>query len=339
MKFSVIFLLNFFFMSLIAYGLISFPGEISIHWLGYQVQTSVAVFAIITLALLGGLYLLIKLIRLVFGIPSFMWHRYRQAKHDAGFQVLEEALLHYLSGHETSLGKDGKYLSEYLPDTAFGPFFQGIEALHLGQLEQAARQFDMLQQHGHRFAGLFGNLQIAKARHHDREICKLTEQLLELSPDARYVHQDRLEALYRRGDFSAYLDAIALCERRELAIPNLTEMKIQGYIALAKQQIQAGQAPQARELAYKATQIQPVDPEAVLVYAQILSMMNEIPMAEQVIETTWPQAASPSLGRFYVDLGPHHDPQTRQFRANRLASFAPKCMVSQDLVRSFSWSV
>ena len=339
MKYLLLFFLQLIVIGILSYVFMTHPGQVDIRWLGYEVQTSVGVFLLIFLTVLALLYGVKRFLGAIFGIPSFMLHRYRQAKHEAGFKILEEALAHYVTGDYQPLSKDGKFHRQYLPKAPFGDFFAGLHALHQEDLEEATQLFDELLQEGHRTFGLLGHLQIAQKQENDADICRLSEQLLETYPTALLLHTQRREALFRMGNYDAYMNELVLCEKLSLAIEDAEVLKGKGYMAQAKTAIQQGHLQFARECAFKAMQLKPLQAEAVLLYAQVLSMMSDSAMAEQVIETTWAQAASEALGRFYVDLGPGHDPQSRQFRANRLASFAPHNPISQNLVRGLSWAI
>ena len=73
-------LLFFVSLAVLAYGgmwLVQHPGHVSLDWFGYQVETSAAllILAIAVVAIIGWVIL-----RIVFGLPSFVSRAARQRR-------------------------------------------------------------------------------------------------------------------------------------------------------------------------------------------------------------------------------------------------------------------
>src|SRR3984893_13154437 len=111
----------FFVVVLIALALglvwiIDRPGEVTLNWQGYRIETSFLVGLGILLALLAALVMIWNILRFTFRFPPAMSVANRTRRRDKGYAALSRGIVAVGTGDARLAGKAAALVQRHLPD-------------------------------------------------------------------------------------------------------------------------------------------------------------------------------------------------------------------------------
>ncbi len=300
------------------------PGEVSILWQGYRIETSLAVAAIgvAALAFLGMVGW--SLSRYLLGLPAAFGLSSRARRERKGVAALSRGIVAVGSGDEIAASRHAQEARKNLPDAPLTLLLEAQTAQMRGDREAAEAQFRaMLDRSETRVLGLRG-LFLEARRKGDAEAARtFADEAVRMSPSIPWANDALLEFHTATGDWQAARTAVE--RRTALKLADKSQARRQRAVLLTAEALQKrGDAPEAAlSLALEAVKLAPGLIPAASLSGDLLIARGDVRKAGKIIEACWRENPHPDLARLYVLARASDTPEERLARAETLAKLRP----------------
>lgn len=314
------------FLILASFGLIWIadrPGEITLVWQGYQIETSLMVgLAVLALAMIA-IALIWSVLRFVLRIPSIVAIGARARQRRKGLSALTRGMIAAGAGDARAAKRAADEALRRLGEEPLTLLLDAEAAQLAGDRARAERTFTrMAEIPDTRVLGLRG-LHVEARRRGDAEAAyAFASQAHRIAPlawagnavlDHHASHQDWSHALVTVGENHAHKLIDAGTAERQRAVL---------LTALARDQ--ADRDPEeALRLAREAAKLAPDLVPAVVLAGQLLSRKGDIKRSARMLEGGWRRGPHPDIARAYLDIRPGDSAADRLERAQSLGRLAP----------------
>lgn len=314
-------------VGLIAFGvgwLADRPGDVSVVWQGYRIETSVVVALAAVAATTLALALIWAVTRYVFGLPSALSLSSRSRKRAKGMASVSRGLIAVGTGDSVTAHRHAGEAERLLGREPLTLLLKAQAAQMSGDRSGAETAFNqMLDTPETRVLGLRG-LFVEARRKGDVEAARAYAlRASELAPRVGWASEAVLE--YQSAD-QDWRGALATLERqtRQKAVARDTAKRLRAVLltadALSRQQREPDEAlREAREAVKLAPDLVP----AAVLAGRLLSREGNLRKAAKILEAAWKLSPHPDIGAVYVDLRPGDSARDRLERAQTLARLAP----------------
>jgi HemY protein len=321
-------------LAALAYGadwLLQRPGVVEVTWAGYHVTTSAAVgFTLIVLAAIA-IVVIWSLLRLIFGLPSFVILASRQRRREKGYAALSQGLIAVEAGDARGAGRASARASKHLGDDPLALVLRARAARLLGDGTNAEATYGELAQRADtRLVGLRG-LHDEAIRRGDLEAARHFAAEAQGATPLPWAAETVLAHRAAESDWEKALATVETSIAARLvdrATGDRQRAVLQTAIGMEKQDT----APdEALALARAAMKRAPDLVPAIVLAARLLTRRGEIRKATRLIENAWPRTPHPELARVYLDVRPGDSTSERLSRAQtlmRIATFDPVSRVT-----------
>jgi HemY protein len=314
------------------------PGDASLTWLGWRVDTSASVAAI----LIGVLALVAALIwRLVIWIVEAP-RRAERARADQRRRQANEALSRGFLAAAAGDGSEARRLAQKASELADeNPALARVLAAQAaeaaGDLPAARAAYNaMLGFPEMRLAGLRGLMLTAQAEGQADVALRHAETAYGLAKTARWAWRALFDA--RIAD-AAWADALALVQGaldRKIVSPLIAERARAALLAASAAEVEVGEEPKAKaqalDYALQAAKLRPDFAPGVVMAARLQGADGKLARAAALLESAWKAAPHPALWLAYRDLRPDETPRLRAVRLAGLAALNPEARESRILM-------
>lgn len=300
------------------------PGNLTLDWLGYRVETSFIVMLVAGLALSGIVYGVLRgygWLRRPAGNPS----RIRR-----GLAALTQGMTAIAAG-------DGRaaLIHAARADALLGPGPLGLlmraQAAQLAGDEAAASAHytAMAALPGSEFLGLRGLLGQALRRGDSVMAKALALQAERLQPKSPWVKQTKFEVECVAGEWAAARETLAAASKAKLiSKPEYDRRRGVLALAAAREAEAEGDAERALAQAQEAVKHAPGLAPAAALAARLLAAGGHTRRAARLIEQAWGHAPHPELAAVYATLGPAN--ATAETAMQRRARFGKLLAINPD---------
>jgi HemY protein len=311
----------------IAFGLGWFldqPGDITLNWLGYHIETSVGVGVGLVLLIAIGFTILWGLIRTIFRLPSVIAIASRQRKRGKGYAALSRGMIAAGAGDVRLARKSASEAAKHLPDEPLALLLKAQAAQIAGDRAATDAAFtEMTERPSTRLLGLRGlhieaqrRGDLQAAHHFAQEAHKIAP--LAWSANAVFDHHTG------QGDWQkalAVLDSNIAAKLIDKKNGERQKAVLETALAIEAENTSPDEALRLSRLAAgRAPSLVP----AVTLAARLMSRKGDIRKAAKLIETAWMKNPHPDLADVYLDLRPGDSNADRLVRANMLMRMTPR---------------
>lgn len=300
------------------------PGEITMLWQGYRIETSVVVAAIGVVALAFLAMLAWSVIRFVFGLPGAFGLSARARRQTKGLAALSRGMVAVGAGDVVSAQRYSAEARKYVANEPLTLLLDAQTAQMSGNREAAEASFKaMLERSETRVLGLRGLFMEARRRGDAEAAQSFADEAVKLSPSIAWANDALLEFHSSTGDWAAARTAVE--RRAALKLADKTEARRQRAVLLAAEALQKrGTQPEAAlSLALEAVKLAPgLVPSAALA-GELLGARGDIRKASRILEAAWRENTHPDLARAYVNAGKSTAADDRLARAETLSRLKP----------------
>ncbi len=329
-------MIRFFFATLVvlvlaavAAWLAQSPGELTVVWHGWRLETSAALAAILVIALAIVTAVLYRFWLWLRRRPQAFAEARLERRRRLGYQALSQGLVAVASGDAAAARKLADRAGKLLEAAKESPPLTLLLAAQAAQLagdEAAAEtQFSaMLASSETAFLGLRGLLAQAM-RHNDRpKALELARRAHVLRPEASWVLRELFQLEAAEGLWQAAAATLEEAERRR-ALPAADIRRHQGIVAFQKalDAERTGDLDTALKEARRAVAATPDLVPAAVMAAKILSDNGRRSRAARILREAWAAQPHPDLAAAYVTLYADAEPGTRLKRAKELIEGNP----------------
>ncbi len=336
------------------------PGQMSITWMGYQIQSSVGIALACLTIVLAGTVTVFYLYQWLQSAPKRLreWRRKRRDKR--GNESVSKALVALASNEGNEALRQSRRALKLVSDTHVVKLIhaQALEAANF--LDEAEEIYhSLLHEKGTAFLGFKGLSLIAQRRGDIKIAIAYLQDALELRPKSGWVvnemlkltrnldHDDRLNHVngfqhnndvdHANGFYNVSQtmpssldveDRVALLEKAvKLNLLKKEEALKEQTICLnvaANKSLGEGKFDDALAYANGVLKKDSLNIEATCLAARILNMQSQTRKALRLIEKVWRETPDPELARAYYDIGKDKLNEGQQnIKMERLAAMAP----------------
>lgn len=303
------------------------PGEVSIEWLGYRIDTY---FGVALLVLLAGVILLLvvyRFIRGLLGLPGGFFQRRAARRRDEGVSALSLGMAAIAAGDAEEARKQAKRAEKLLNDPTKTRLLSAQAAALGGDTEAAGRYFDALTESPEtKFVGLVGKLRQALEAGDKEAALPLARQARNLRPDSNFAARSLFALETEAEDWGAAQKTLFDAVRREL-IPEAEAKRYRIAIDMERARVkrETGDFGGANDFALRVLKVDPGFAPAVAIAADWESSKGHTRKAQKLIEDAWQAEPQPALAKLYAGLWPDDSPSDRLKHIHKLTATASDC--------------
>ncbi|BAE53227.1 heme biosynthesis protein HemY [Paramagnetospirillum magneticum] len=281
------------------------PGEVTIRWQGWRLDTTVPVLLAVLALLLVGLSLLARLVRAVFGAPGRWLQSRRLGRQRKGYMALSDGLAAAASGDAARAAKLSRKADKLLKDPA-------VTALLTTQAAQLGGDADQLRD---RFRAMTGRKETAFLGHKglaelalksgDRAIARdEAARAFELQPMAADLAVQLLDLHVEAGAWAEAEQVLRLA-RRHGAVSEADFPRRHALILLgrAEEALRAGDESLALDWAQDARDADPLFTPAITLAADLLRRRGKGRKAASLLKAAFKAHPHPLLITEWRKLG------------------------------------
>lgn len=269
-----------------AWYIAALPGTLTADVAGTSVSTSAPVALVLLAALFAVLYVIIRLLALLFRSPRMVARANRQRRRRQGDRAVTTALTALAANDPPAALREAERTRTLLGDTPLTLLLHA-QALRLaGRDGDADSAFRLLaDREDGAFLGLRGLLRQAMAREDWAAAAALAQRADTAYPGAAWLRQERRELALRTGDWRDALRLSGPDTRAALAVAAAdNERDPDAALSLSKQ----------------AWTADPTLPVAAVAYARRLRSAGEDRKAQDVLKKSWARSPHPDVALCYL---------------------------------------
>ncbi len=303
----------------LAFWLAMRPGEVSIEWLGYRLNTSVGILILAVAVLAAAAALMYRFWRFLLHAPRDLTQRARAGKRQRGYQALTQGMVAVAAGEREEAARWARKADTLLDEPPL-TMLLSAQAAQLTGDEAAARRYftSMLDNEETKFLGLRGLLTQALREGDETRALDLARQAHALRPRTPWVLHSLFDLSQRCGDLETAERALKESVRAK-ALPRPEAERKHAVLLLeralsARREGEAGAAGDgaagdgvALDLAREARKLAPELIAASALFAELLIEADDKRKAARAIEEAWAVAPHPELARLYLLARPNQD--------------------------------
>ena len=298
------------------------PGEVSLVWQGWRVDTSVAVL-ILGVALVAVIATaLFHFLRLMIRGPGIFARGRRERRRRRGYHALSQGMVAVAAGDPAEAKRYARQADVLLAEPPL-TLLLSAQAAQLNGDEKAAEKYftAMLDRPETEFLGLRGLIMQALKRKDEPTALKLAERAKELRPKTPWVLASLFELQARAEKWADAEATLALAARRK-AIPAIESARHRAVMLYEQSRVATAENRDrdAVRLVAKAHALAPGFTQAAVRYAEMLSSAGQTRQARKVIEAAWGHLPHPELAATYDAIFADERPLQRLKRFETLAA-------------------
>lgn len=331
MRRSIFYLIRLAVLVALAIWLVRNPGEIRVDWLGWRLETSFALFAVVVAGLIWLGAIGLRALTHAVGSPWVAMRRRADQRREGGFRALTLGLAAVAAGDAEEARRQAREADRLLRDPSLTRLLSAQAAALNGDTAAAAKYFAALRDNDDtRFLGLVGLLRQAIGRGDEDRALELAEEAHALRPDAPLVATTRLYGRARAGRwFDAQVALYDAVKRR--IVPEADGLRHRAALLTerAREDLAAGKTDEALDHLGKARESQAGFVPAVALEAELLGKTGKARRGQRLIEDAWARSPHPALARAYRELSPEGTAIDRFKRLHALTERAPDAVESR----------
>jgi len=307
------------------------PGQVSVTWHGYVIETSAAVSvgAIATIAVLSALiYRLWVFIR---GVPAgISWFR-GEGRRRRGYLALSRGMVAVAAGDPGEARRQAGWANNLLEEPSLTMLLSAQSAQLAGDEDSAHKFFTkMLENPDTEFLGLRGLLNQATKNGDNYQALKWVRRAYQLKPESDWVARTMFDLAARAGLWSEASSALATAARKKQV--NSAEAKHSRAVLYHQMSLEAEAScdnAKALKLSKKAVKEELEFVPAQLHLAHLLMSSGKQNKAFITLETAWAATPHPGIAHAYLSFTEANDAMARMKAAHKLAALNPKHLATK----------
>lgn len=317
-------------VALLAWWLAGNPGTASFEWMGYQIETSVAVVFLLIALLVIVAAILYRIWWSLMRMPRRLWRGHQERRRRKGEKALSRGLVAVAAGDASAAHRQAQRASARIEDASLTLLLSAQAAQLEGDEQAAGRYFAaMTERRDTEFLGVRGLLTQAMRRKDWDEALKLSRRAYRINPRSDWVVKTLYDLQKRTGRWH---DAqITLNEQRRLKLmpPDVAERQ---HAEIQYQLSLQADGPEAIKLARKAYHADPTLVSAAVRWADLLIAEGRHSKAAKVLEDAWQGHPDPVLADRYRKARQADGGEAWLTSAKRLAARRPQHLESRLLI-------
>ncbi|PWR24711.1 heme biosynthesis protein HemY [Zavarzinia aquatilis] len=309
------------------------PGAIAVEWLGYRIETSIAVLIVAFILLIAIFAALGRLILIASRGPRLLAARRLAKRRRQGELAIVRGLVAIAAGDARDARKQA-VAAEGATNASPLALLLAAQAAQLnGDPDAAERAYRlMLDDDETRFLGLRGLIVLARRRGDNDTSLALAREAQALRPGAPWVASEIFGLQAALGEWHAAEETLVGALRHKL-IDNDEGKRHRAVVLVGRSDAAAarGDTREALTLAETAHGLAPDLVPATTRLARLLAASDKRRKAERMLENAWASYPHPDIAEAYADIGGELSGDERAHRMASLAAINPSARESRLL--------
>lgn len=298
------------------------PGEVSITWMGYRIETSMMVgaFAVAVLVLIA--LFLWSIVRAILHSPEHILLFFRHRRAVKGYLAISRGLIAIGAGDLRVARKSAAEAARLSPGDPLALLLTAQSAQMAGDRNTAERAFrEMTKRDDTKLLGLRG-LYIEAQRRNDADSARFAvEEAAKLKPAAVWAGQAVLDYRCAAADWAGALDAL---DHMKGALERPDYRRKRAVLLAARAQALADiDRDTSRALVLESVKLAPDLVPAAALAGRRLAESGEPRKARKILETAWTINPHPDIAESYANLRLGDSARERLGRMQKLADKVP----------------
>lgn len=301
------------------------PGDVSIVWQGWRIDTSVGALIAGVAAIALAAALLYRLWRALVVAPRRFGRWRRDRRHRLGYEALSAGLVSVAAGDPHGARRQARRADTLLGHPPLTLLLSAQAAQLTGDEDTAQRHFrEMLERPETEFLGLRGLLARAMRDNDQPRALELARRAMALRPQTPWVLTTLFDLQTQAGDWTGAAETLERAASAK-ALPPATAQRHQAAVAIERSRVAHadGRPVDALRFAKKAYKTDPGHPAAASWYAGRLSDTDRRRKAAKLIEQEWTRRPHPELLAVYRRARTPYDGLAWVKDVERLALLSP----------------
>jgi len=312
-------------VALIAYGVASiadYPGDVTIIWMGYHIETSVMVAALAVVALALAVVLLWSIVRAILHSPEQVSLFFRHRRAAKGYLAVSRGLIAIGAGDLRVARVAAGEATRLSPGDPLALLLTAQSAQMAGDRSAAEAAFrEMTRRDETKLLGLRG-LYIEAQRRNDPDAARLAaEEAARIRPAVTWAGQAVLDYRCSAADWAGALDALDHMKR---ALEKTDYRRKRAVLLAARAQaLQDIDRDTSRTLVLESVKLAPDLVPAAALAGRRLAESGEPRKARKILEVAWAANPHPDIAESYATLRLGDSARERLARMQKLADKVP----------------
>lgn len=322
---GLIFFLKLAVVVAVAVWLAERPGDVSIQWQGYRVDTTFGLLLLAILIIVVASVLLWRVWRNVRRAPTEAGRLVRGRKDTRGYKALTQGMVAVAAGEPEEAQRHAKRAQSLLHNPALTHLLSA-QAAQLNGAEADARQHfrAMLDDPETRFLGLRGLFRQAQMEGNLTDALSYVRQARDIRPETPWVLTALFELSLKTGDLDTALQAVADMQRHDRIDKDAARRRRAVLLTeKARRAFDNGDHDDAREAAKRAVELAADLPPAALIRAEVQLADGDKRRAARTLETGWARMPHPDLVEPYLRARKADTPAARYRHLHKLTDRYP----------------
>lgn len=320
------------------------PGDVSIVWQGYRIETSAmalflgVILASATLALIWQLY------RAVVGAPGSIAGFFRGRRRMKGYQALSQGMIAVGAGDARFANQQARQARKLLEGEPLVGLLTAQAAQLSGNRDAARAAFeDMLDTPETTLLGLHGLYVEAERQGQTVAARRCVVEAVKRAPALAWAAEADFQFKIRDGAWDLALSALDRNEQNRL-VPKADAKRKRAVLLTAKaMELEDTEPERALETALEAHKLAPDLVPAAMVAGRSAGGLDRLGQGSTILEKTWKAAPHPDLADIYAHLRAGDTTQDRFKRVKALARKKPghvesRVAVARAAIEASEWA-
>jgi HemY protein len=296
------------------------PGEVVLHWQGYEIRTSLLLAAAGVLAIMAVIGIVWALLRAIVRAPRSFGTYLGRRRRDRGYRALTTGMIAVGAGDARAARKAADESRTLLGPEPLVLLLTAQAAQLAGDGAAARTSFEALAARPDtKLLGLHGLFVEAERQDQHEAARHFADEAAESTPRVGWAGTALFEYAARDGDWPAAAKALDANVQAGLVDPATVPPMRAALLTARAMELETGEPDKARALALEAHRLQPGLAPAAIVAARLYARGGDIRRASRVLETAWKVEPQPDIADAYAMVRPGDSVRDRLKRMHRLA--------------------
>ncbi|RED48104.1 heme biosynthesis protein HemY [Aestuariispira insulae] len=322
---GLLFLLKIAVLGAITFWLASQPGQVTVTWQDWRLDTSVGVMLILLLGVSLLLMISYNFWRSAKSAPGKFKQNRALSRRERGYKALTQGLVAVAAGDRLEARKQSRKANALLDDPPLTMLLSAQSAQLNGDDQAAANYFNAMLDHPDAaFLGVRGLMMQAAKTGNQEEALMLARKAYNLRPDTPWVLKELVDLQIKSADWAGAIRTIdEAIKAKAISQEDGKERKAQLLMEQCRAARDEGDSALALRLATQANKLSPDLTVAITTQARLLARSGKVKKAEKAIEEAWKRNPNPLLAKTYRDIAADQDPLKQVKRFEHLLSLKP----------------
>ncbi len=300
------------------------PGELVLHWQGYQIETSVFRAIVLLVAFLAVALLAWSILRNIWFSPAAVGNVLSKRRQKLGIDALSSGMIALGAGDKAAAMRAAIQARKSLPNEPLTHLLRAQAAQLTGDRTTARRIFEaMLASPDTEQLGLRGLFLEAQREHESEAARHFAERAVSLNPKLAWAVDALFDLQCREGDWPAALETVAVARKNGQIDRPVADRRRAVLLTAQAQAAEETDPERALNLAIEAHGLAPDLVPAAAIAGRLLASRGNTGRAAKILQRTWSRAPHPDLATAYAYARIGDSPRDRLDRVRQLSALSP----------------